>query len=346
MHSVSLHHLAMPMKSSALHATRTTKIPLLRDDEPELIEVPRRLNDARAMSSMVDSKMAHTDIARIAGWPVETANDWKSDVSSDRGRTSTLAPGDARGDDLYTAPAPGLKLRLSASTLAHGGRIRGLSAQRAHPDATHGRREANGLSGARGKGTARAGAPAQNDHRTAQPIEYRLELPPNRSYLVASPSGGTGGAALSIRDSQGLVLPVCERIGLDNGTSKNVYRRSTNPGPGRRAADISHCRDRSGAARARFPSGRFFREGVGFFRGSLRLEHARLTSADAEPDRGTTRKAAGRTQRQRPTAQTAKWRRARDQRGSVCETHRSRALRSPGEPHPSVRGSSAGCEWY
>ena len=220
MHSVSLHHRAMPMQSSGLHATRTTNIPLLRDDEPELIETPRRLADASAMSAMVDSKMAYTDIARIAGWPLEPANDWKSDASSDRRRTSALAPGDARGDDLYTAPAPGLKLRLSANTLAHGGRIRGLSAQRTHAGATQGRREASGRSWGRGTDIVKAGAPAQNDQGAALPIEYRLELPPNRSYLVASLSGGTGGAVLSIRDPQGRVLPVCERIGLDNGTSK------------------------------------------------------------------------------------------------------------------------------
>ena len=97
MHSISLHHRAVPMKASPLRATLTTKIPLLRDDEPELVETQRRLDDARAMSSMVNGEMTYTDIARIAGWPVEPVNDWKADASSDRGRMSTLAPGDARG---------------------------------------------------------------------------------------------------------------------------------------------------------------------------------------------------------------------------------------------------------
>jgi hypothetical protein len=220
MHSISLHHRAVPMKASPLRATLTTKIPLLRDDEPELVETQRRLDDARAMSSMVNGEMTYTDIARIAGWPVEPVNDWKADASSDRGRMSTLAPGDARGDDLYTVPAPGLKLRLCARTLAQGGRIRGLSGKRAHLDVTQGPREASGLSGARGTGTAKAGAPVQKDHGAGLPIKYRLELAPNRSFLVASLSGGARGAVLSIRDPQGRVLPVCERIGLDHGTSK------------------------------------------------------------------------------------------------------------------------------
>jgi hypothetical protein len=96
----------------------------------------------------------------------------------------TYLPSDARADDLYSVPAPGRLLRLSALTVERGAYIRGLRGRR---------------------GDA--------------PIEYRVGLPPGKVYLAAALAGGSGGAAISVHRVDGTTVPACERVGLDNGTS-------------------------------------------------------------------------------------------------------------------------------
>ncbi|WP_158602047.1 hypothetical protein [Pararobbsia silviterrae] len=136
---------------------------------------------AATISDQVRRGLSFEQIVRGARSQIEAA---PSPIACPIARPGLLEA-DARADDLYTSPAAGRPLRLSARTLASGAYVRGL----------HGR-------------------------RGERPIEYCAELPRDTAYLFVSLAGGTGGAALSVHRVDGSVVPVCERVGLDNGTSK------------------------------------------------------------------------------------------------------------------------------